>query len=105
MQTEKKICQNCKIDFVIEPDDFLFYEKIKVPAPTFCPECRVIRRMLWRNVRNLYKTKCMIKGHGENLISVYSSDKSLKVCDKEYWWSDKFDALDYGRDYDFTKDI
>jgi hypothetical protein len=34
------ICQNCKKDFTIELDDFRFYEKIKVPPPTFCPEYR-----------------------------------------------------------------
>jgi len=30
-QNETKNCQNCKNDFTIEPDDFSFYEKIKVP--------------------------------------------------------------------------
>ena len=32
-----KICQNCKQNFTIEPEDFTFYDKIKVPSPTFCP--------------------------------------------------------------------
>lgn len=31
---ENRICQNCKNDFIIEPEDFVFYEKIKVPPPT-----------------------------------------------------------------------
>jgi hypothetical protein len=30
-QPQKQTCQNCKNDFVIESDDFSFYEKIKVP--------------------------------------------------------------------------
>jgi len=47
--SEIKNCQNCKKDFTVEPEDFNFYEKIKVPPPTFCPECRLVRRMLWRN--------------------------------------------------------
>jgi hypothetical protein len=102
-KNENRVCQNCKNDFTIEPDDFSFYDKIKVPPPTFCPECRMIRRMIWRNVRNLYRTNCSIEGHGEKILSVYSSDKPLKVSDKEYWWSDKFNALDYGKDYDFSK--
>lgn len=29
MNSETKNCQNCKSDFIIEPDDFSFYEKIK----------------------------------------------------------------------------
>ena len=32
MKSETRNCQNCKKDFVIEPDDFSFYEKIKVPS-------------------------------------------------------------------------
>ncbi|NVN97437.1 hypothetical protein HXX01_04405, partial [Candidatus Nomurabacteria bacterium] len=55
MKSETKVCQNCKLDFTIEPDDFLFYEKIKVPAPTWCPDCRMIRKMVWRNERTLYR--------------------------------------------------
>jgi len=103
MNSETKICQNCKKDFIIEPDDFGFYEKIKVPPPTFCSECRSQRRMLWRNVRNLYKNKCKASGHDENIISVYSADKTFVVYDQKYWWSDDYDPLDYGKDYDFSK--
>lgn len=35
-QLEIKICQNCKNRFIIEPEDFAFYEKIGVSAPIFC---------------------------------------------------------------------
>ncbi|MFA6585673.1 MAG: cytochrome C551 [Candidatus Paceibacterota bacterium] len=45
MKSEIKTCQNCKKDFTIEPEDFNFYEKINVPPPTFCPECRMVRRL------------------------------------------------------------
>jgi len=33
MNDARRICQNCKTDFTIEPGDFVFYEKIKVPSP------------------------------------------------------------------------
>ena len=36
MNPETKNCQNCKKDFTIESEDFAFYEKIKVPPPTWC---------------------------------------------------------------------
>src|SRR3989344_8201029 len=55
---EKKICQNCRGEFIIEPEDFSFYEKIGVPAPTFCPECRLVRRLAFRNERTLYRRAC-----------------------------------------------
>ena len=101
MQKETKNCQNCKKDFVIESGDFDFYEKIKVPPPTFCPECRNQRRLSWRNERSLYKKKDSLTG--EELISVFSSDKQFVVYGHKNWWSDKWDPMNYGGDYNFTK--
>ncbi len=55
MQSETKKCQSCKKDFIIEPEDFSFYERVQVPPPTFCPECRIIRRMSFLNDRNFHR--------------------------------------------------
>ena len=98
---ENRTCQNCKKDFTIEPDDFSFYEKIGVPAPTFCPECRYIRRLLDRNEYNLYRRKC--DATGESIISIYREDAPFSVYKQDYWKSDSFDALQYGRDFDFSR--
>ncbi|OGI67838.1 hypothetical protein A2732_00790 [Candidatus Nomurabacteria bacterium RIFCSPHIGHO2_01_FULL_40_10] len=98
---EKRICQNCQKDFTIEPDDFGFYEKIKVPPPTFCPECRYIRRLLDRNEYNFYKRKC--DATGKDIISIYRSDVPFPVYEQEYWKSDAFNAKQYGRDFDFSR--
>jgi hypothetical protein len=101
MQSENKICQNCKKDFVIEPDDFAFYEKIKVPPPTFCPECRTIRRMTWRNERSLYHRKC--DATGKNIITMFAPETPVIVYERDFWWSDNWDQNASGRDYDFSK--
>ena len=102
MTKEINNCQNCKKDFVIEPDDFVFYEKIKVPPPTFCSDCRLQRRLTWRNERTLYKRKCNAQGHDEMLISMYSPDVEIPVYDQHYWHGDEWEALSYGREYDFS---
>ncbi|MFA5095136.1 MAG: hypothetical protein WC447_00530 [Candidatus Paceibacterota bacterium] len=100
MQSEIKNCQNCKKDFVIEPEDFNFYEKIKVPPPTWCPECRMIRRMIFRNERVFYKDVCSLCG--KNIISMYSPNNQLKIyCDK-CWWGDGWDEMNYGMEYDWN---
>src|SRR3989344_1136328 len=101
MKQKKKKSQNCKADFTIEPDDFGFYEKIKVPSPTFCPECRYIRRLLDRNEYNFYKRKC--DATGKDIISIYRPDAPFPVYDQTYWKSDAFDAHIYGRDFDFSR--
>ena len=101
MLTETKQCQNCKADFTIEPDDFGFYEKIKVPPPTFCPECRKQRRNAWRNTFSLYSRKCDLCG--KSVISLYAPDSDIIIYCNKCWWSDKWDPKSYGTDYDFSK--
>ncbi|MEI6659842.1 MAG: hypothetical protein WCK91_00250 [bacterium] len=101
MQAQNKTCQNCKTSFTIEPDDLSFYEKIKVPPPTFCPECRYIRRLLDRNEYNFYRRKC--DATGESIISIYRPDAPFPVYKQDYWKSDAWDPMQYGRDFDFSR--
>ncbi|KKS82267.1 MAG: hypothetical protein UV58_C0011G0021 [Candidatus Wolfebacteria bacterium GW2011_GWC1_43_10] len=98
---QAKICQNCKQNFVIEPEDFDFYKKIDVPPPTWCPECRNIRRLTWREERTLYKSKCDLCG--KTTISIHSLGKFFTVYCRECWHSDKWDSMSYGRNYDFSQ--
>src|SRR3989344_4473774 len=98
---ETKKCQNCSRDFTIEPDDFLFYEKIKVPAPTFCPDCRMQRRFTYRNERILYRRQCGLTG--KNVISCFAPDSGITVYDRDVWWSDQWDPLAFGIDYNFNE--
>ncbi len=95
MKQETKQCQNCKKSFTIESDDFGFYEKIKVPPPTFCPECRIIRQFSFRNEKNLYKRNCMVPGHNEKLISIYSPTSLMTVYNTSLWLRDKCDPMLY----------
>lgn len=101
MNSEAKICQNCKVSFEIDASDFAFYEKIKVPAPTFCPKCRLQRRLAFFNLTTLYKRKCDLCG--EEKISMYPPDAPYKVYCPTCWWSDNWDPFEYGRDYDFSR--
>ncbi len=104
MKSETRNCQNCKQDFTIEPDDFGFYEKIKVPPPTWCPECRLIRRLVWRNEHSLFRRQNGASSDkSDTLISIYHPDAKIISYDKETWWSDKWDPCNYGMDYDFSK--
>jgi hypothetical protein len=101
MNSETKTCQNCKNDFTIESEDFIFYERMKVPAPTFCPECRAVRRLAFRNLRFLYRRKSDFSG--EMIFSMYPENSDFPVYDSIEWWSDDWDALEFGQDYDFNK--
>ena len=100
MEQETKICQNCKQNFVIESEDFDFYKKIDVPPPTWCPLCRRERLLSWRNERTLYKRKCAATG--KDIVSIFSPDSPIKAYDRDYWWSDAWDAGQFALEYDFS---
>jgi len=97
------ICQNCKNDFGITPDDFPFYKKIGVDLPTFCPACRIQRRFASRNERFLYKRNCDLCE--KNTITIYHSDEDMVVYCNDCWWSDGWDPSSFSRDYDFTRNF
>ncbi len=97
---ETRNCQNCKNDFFIEPDDFGFYEKVKVPPPTFCPDCRRQRRSAWRNNMSLYSGKCALCEKG--VVTLYAPSSGVVIYCNKCWWSDGWDPKNYGQDYDFS---
>jgi len=101
MNSETKNCQNCKKDFTVGPDDFAFYEKMKVPPPTWCPDCRLSRRMMWRNDKTMYKRKC--DATGKMVFSMFPPDAPFKVYERDYWWSDNWDSFKYGKEIDWSR--
>jgi hypothetical protein len=108
MKPETKQCKNCQKEFVIEPEDFMFYEKIfgsALPAgrqaPTWCWRCRAMRRMAFRNLRKPYKRVCAATG--KDIFTLMPPSSPTPVYSYDYWASDAWDPMEYGRDYDFSK--
>jgi len=103
MNPETKQCVNCKQNFVIEPEDFAFYEKIsagwRMPAPTWCPDCRSRRRMQWTNYRHWYPREL----DGKRVLSYFHPEAPVNVMSVKEWWSDSWSGLEYGREYDFSR--
>jgi len=97
----QKTCKNCGVPFEITEEDQTFYAKIDVPEPTLCPHCRQQRRLVFRNDRKLYHRKCDLCG--KETISMYDSDSPYKVFCQSCFWSDKWDPMDYGRAFDFSR--
>ncbi len=101
MNEETKICKNCKNEFILNSNDFGFYEKVKVPPPNFCSECRFERRLFWRNERTFYKRTCDLCQ--KNIISSYDINQPFPVYCQKCWWSDNWDPFSYGREFDFSR--
>jgi len=98
---EVKNCQNCYKDFIIEPEDFNFYEKMKVPAPTWCPECRLVRRLASVNTWSLHWATC--EKCEKRTLSIFNPRKNVRIFCPPCWWSDSWDGTEYGMDYESSK--
>ncbi|MFA6274258.1 MAG: hypothetical protein WC662_03800 [Candidatus Paceibacterota bacterium] len=98
MENENRVCKNCSKEFVIEANDFSYYEKIKVPAPTWCPECRIVRRFSFQNTWSVFWRNC--DKCGEKTLSLYPPDQKITVYCQPCWWKDDWDGREFAMDYD-----
>ena len=96
-----KTCKQCTTQFEITDADRVFYNKIDVPEPTWCPECRNMRRLAWRNERTFYNRPCDLCG--KSGISINAPQWGYTVYCISCWWSDQWSPLEYGTDFDFSR--
>ncbi len=106
----QKTCAISGTKFEVTDDDLRFYDRISpvingkkflVPPPSLSPDERHRRRLSWRNERSLYRRKCDLSG--KSIISAYSPDKPYTVYEHKEYESDKWDAFEYGRAFDFNR--
>lgn len=104
------ICRVSGISFTVSDAQKAFMARVSpeiagkkhsIPLPSLCPEERKRRRMVWRNVNKLYPDVC--DRTGKSIISVFSPDKPFTVYSEPAWWSEDWDALSFGRPYDFSR--
>jgi len=94
-------CKDCNIDFVITNEDRKFYEKLEVPEPKKCPDCRLIRRFNERNPKTLYYRQCDLSGN--QTLSQFNKNSKFPVYSPESWWGDDWDATEFEQEYDFKR--
>ena len=83
-------CKNCQKEFTISDVDREFYNKMEVPEPTHCPHCRQLRRLVWRNERNLFYRTCSLTG--EKILADIPESSPLIIYPNEYWFGDDWQA-------------
>lgn len=108
----QKTCANgwCKKPFEVTEEDEKFLKKVApvfggkaqaLPHPTQCPTCRHQRRLAIRNERNLYRATCALTK--QPIISTFAPGSPFISYSVDAWWSDNWDALSYGKNFDFSK--
>ena len=101
MSFNSKKCKNCGAGFAVHEKDRDFYKRIDVPEPTICSDCRSQKRLAYRNERTLYKRDCDLCK--KPMVTIFSTDKPFPVYCQDCFWGDKWNGLDFGRDFDFNK--
>ncbi len=94
-----------EVEFLAKVSPMIGGKKFEIPASPYCPSCRRRIRTVQRNEQFLYKN--ISAKTGQPLISIYASNSDFRpqfpVYSHEEWWADDWDAMSYGRDYDFSR--
>jgi hypothetical protein len=96
-----RVCQNCKKDFTIEPDDFVFYEKFDLPSPVLCPYCRWKYLLAFWVFGRFRIAKSALSG--KTIITVLPESVPFPIYERNEFVSDAWDPLTYGKDYDASR--
>ncbi len=92
-------CKKCKQGFTLDKDDLGFYEKMKVPPPKVCPDCRFKMRAMFRNETTLYSgRKCALCE--KSIVSMFNPKAPYTVYCYDCFYSEKWDPKEYAMDYD-----
>ena len=97
---ENKTCSKCQSKFIVDQNDHIFYDRMKVPVPELCPTCRQQQRISFRNFKTLYRRPS--SKSGKMIISMYGPDVPFPVWDISEWWADDWDASSYAMDLDLS---
>lgn len=96
-----KRCPSCSIRFLVDENELQFYEKVQLPPPSHCRDCRVQRRMAWRNDRTFSVRKSDFSG--KQMVSIYPPSTPFPVFHPSEWYGDLWDPMDHGRTIDFSR--
>lgn len=88
MEPIKKTCQKCSKDFWVIAQEQEFLQRIDLPLPVNCPNCRQARRLQERGERTLYRTTC--QQCNKNIIVSYDPAKETRrilcrECYRDYF--------------------
>ena len=108
----QKMCNSCGIPFEITQDDLAFYDhlspvfagkKYAITPPKCCPQCRQRDRLAFRNQTALFPRPAF--PGGETIFSMYPQSAPFPVMRNEDWFSDSWNALDFGLEYSFQRTL
>lgn len=94
-------CPDCSDKFNITESDREFYQKLDVPLPKQCPDCRQRLRVMHINQFRLFKRKC--SATEKSIITSHPPYVPYPVHDLSHWYSDAVDNTEHGQEIDFSR--
>ncbi len=104
-------CKNCSASFEISAEEAAFFERmsfvaggeqITISLPTYCPLCRLQRRMAHRN--QIYVLLGKVRGQADPRFSMYFEGAPFPVVTNEDWWGQVgWSPEEHGREFDFSR--
>ena len=76
-------CENCGKNYKIISEELKFYQKLNLPLPRLCPDCRYFNRLKRRNPHQLYQRQCA--KCGQDINTTYAPERPGTVyCEECY---------------------
>ena len=101
MKNETINCEHCGKEFSITEEELKMYQKVEIELPTICFFCRIKLHLSFWMFGKFRKGKSDLSG--DSLITVLPENSRYPIYTLTEWHSDKWDAMDFGQDYDPNK--
>lgn len=98
---ETRTCSKTGQPFVISDQEIVYCNEHHLPLPTIAPLERLRQAACFISSVFLYPGKCAFSG--KEMLMLLPPESGFTVYDVDIWMSDQWDALDFGRDYDFSR--
>ncbi len=97
----QKTCAYCKVGFDITDRESGMYEKVGIEVPDICVPCRWKHHFaFWPFGKFRAGTSSL---SGEKFITVLPENPRYPIYTAKEWWSDAWDPMSYGQDYDSSR--
>lgn len=98
MSAKAQSCRDCSREFTITPDELSMYESLRMPPRRQCFKCLMRQRLAFWVYGKFRKGRSDLSG--DPLITTLPAKTRYPVYTSKEWFSDAWDGMDYGRDYD-----
>ena len=99
----ERVCKLTRKPFFISQSEVDAYASFQLPLPDLCPEERHRRLLAFRNERKFFIRTC--NETNQKIFSTFAPNVPFPVVALPYWWNGEWDALRFGREFDFTRNF